>query len=280
MKKKIIIFLIPTIILAILFFISKSRANVLEIYIFNLKSGNSVFIRTPNDRRILFGSGGSQEILRKLTSILPFYDKDIDSIIEPDSEEKNTILFPQIIQRFNVKDIFIPAVNIGNASSSNFAIKNRMDKVNNIKEVLSQDILYKEDDLIINSEFPAKVEDFQYSKSSPPSIILRIKYQDLNLLVIGKASKKIQKYISSKFSNISTNQNVLVTFKNDTQSNISRELSDKLNITNMIYSKQKGTKTKSDDEYHDKDLQRINIKDYSYIKITKEIGSISIKGFR
>src|ERR1700690_3654211 len=54
---------------------------ILEIYAFNLKSGRSYFIRTPDDKRILVDGGANSEIIGELTRILPFYSRRIDSLI-------------------------------------------------------------------------------------------------------------------------------------------------------------------------------------------------------
>jgi hypothetical protein len=65
-----------------IYVVSVSRKPTkLELYVFNTPGNPSVFIRTPEDRRVLINGGSNSSIIRYLTDILPFYSKRIDQVV-------------------------------------------------------------------------------------------------------------------------------------------------------------------------------------------------------
>jgi hypothetical protein len=49
----------------------------------------AVFLQTSGGKRILINGGGNSEIIRKITKVIPFYSRHIDTIISTNEEDKN-----------------------------------------------------------------------------------------------------------------------------------------------------------------------------------------------
>ena len=80
----------------------ENRPAILEVYVFSLSSGRSIFIRTPEDKRILIDGGGNSDIVDELTQILPFYSRRIDAVVATNSEGNNVSGLIDVLNRYIV----------------------------------------------------------------------------------------------------------------------------------------------------------------------------------
>lgn len=179
------------------------RAHILEVYVFKKKGGPVVFVRTPNDKRLLVDSGSNAEIIRDLTEILPFYDKHIDALLATDEEDKHVTGFVDILDRIGVGNVYVPAINLeslGLASTSpliySVFLKTASEKSVPIKTLKALDEVAFDGEVEIKALFPVVAENFEYSKTSYPQIILSIKYGKTSVVLLFGATKKIQRYLN------------------------------------------------------------------------------------
>ncbi len=247
----------------------QQRPKVLEIYVFALKSGRSMFIRTPDDYRILVDGGGNSEIIRHLTSLIPFYSRRIDSIIITNTNGKNVSGLIDIVDRYMVDRVYIPKFIL-----EGLGLASLTDKIYEtfIETIKSKNIYTKEisagDELVLGGNllntnngsnsnkpistsfptaldsvgdlrvlakiiFPVQPDSFDYSRASAPEILMNISYGDSTILFLGDASKKVQKFIAS-----STNRtDVLIVSHSALSANMSPELMSLIQPKLLIYSK-------------------------------------------
>jgi beta-lactamase superfamily II metal-dependent hydrolase len=196
------------------------REPLMEIYAFNLKSGSSVFIRTPDDKRILINGGANSEVIRELTKILPFYSRRIDTIIATDIEDSDISGLIDVIERYAVDRVIIPAINvqtIGLASSTNQAYAIFLDTVHRLKIPLEKVSAGDKIDLgqkiggqkaYADILFPVASSSFMYSRASPPEIIMKISYGQTSFVLLGNATTKVQRFLASS-SNMETDVAVI-----------------------------------------------------------------------
>lgn len=195
------------------------REPILEVYVFNLKSGSSVFVRTPDDKRILINGGANSEVIRELTDILPFYSRRIDTVIATDADGKDVSGLIDVLERYSVDNVVAPAVtlqSIGLASTTDQIYATFLDTVRRLKiplrEVSAGDTLdfgQKIGGSPVSAEvlFPATSSStssnkgtFQYSRASAPEIIMRISYGKTSVMLLGNATTKVQKFIATSTS--------------------------------------------------------------------------------
>lgn len=178
----------------------------LEMYIFDTKGKPSIFIRTPKDFRLLIDGGANSEIMRRLTSVLPFYSRRIDQVIVTHDEGNYVSGLIDVIGRYKVELVSIPSLTLKNmslASSTDTIYETFIDTVHKskipIKEVSRGEVLVFAENFKAEILFPT-TNPFAYSKASPPEIIMKIIYGNTTFLLLGNASTKIQRYIAENIT--------------------------------------------------------------------------------
>jgi competence protein ComEC len=282
------------------------REPILEVYVFNLKSGSSVFVRTPDDKRILINGGANSEVIRELTDILPFYSRRIDTVIATDADGKDVSGLIDVLERYSVDNVVVPAVtlqSIGLASTTDQIYATFLDTVSRLKIPLRKvsagdtlDFGQKIGSSPVNAEilFPAASsngEKFQYSRASAPEIIMRISYGQTSVMLLGNATTKVQKFIASSTGSIISGDlggnlrtNVLVVPHSISTDSLSAEFMNKMKPEYIIYSQaitsssKKSTKkpAKVDPLYFILDDKRFNSREKGTIKAVSDGVSIKI----
>ena len=217
------------------------RPPILEIYFFTLKSGRSIFIRTPEDKRILIDGGADASVIRELTGILPFYSRRIDTIVSTGTDGKNVSGLIDVMDRFNIERAFIPAVtdvSLGFASTSDgiyFAFLDSLYlKKIAVHELKAGDRIDLDGKVSAEVLFPVPTEIFAYLKASSPELALRISYASTSAALLGAASRKVQKYIASTSA---SGVNLLAVSQSADPADMPAELINALQPEFLIYSK-------------------------------------------
>ncbi len=216
------------------------RPAVLEIFIFALKSGRSVFIRTPDDKRILIDGGANADVIRELTRILPFYSRRIDTIIATNSDARNVTGLIDVASRYDVEDAYVPAYtsgSLGLASSTDQIYSTLLETLASKKisrhEVKAGDSIILGKNVSVDIIFPVPPDQFEYSKSSPPELFMRISCGSTSFALLGDASRKIQKFIATS----SPEATDVMYVSQGAAEDVSPELMGEMNPTYFVYSK-------------------------------------------
>lgn len=165
------------------------RAQVLEVYFFDLDRGRSVFIRTPHNQTVLIDGGQNSQVLRELTKVLPFYRRRIDTVIVTNSPSKNTGGLSEVVRRYDVRKIIEPS--IMGTSTALVALEKEIARKNLISENLQNGDSFEIDGIQFNVLFPDS--SFKFNKTSMPELVLQISYLKNKILFLGDVSKTIQK---------------------------------------------------------------------------------------
>ncbi|MEK7641837.1 MAG: hypothetical protein AAB365_02475 [Patescibacteria group bacterium] len=179
------------------------RPSIAEAYVFALKSGRSTLIRTPDDHRILIDGGANSEVIRHLSSVLPFYSRRLDAVIATNTDGKNVSGLVDILERYQVDRVYIPAVTVsslGISTSTHLAYQVFIDTIESksieLKELVVGDTVFL-GDVAIEVLFPVSEDSFVYSRASAPELVLKISYGNSSILMMNGVSIKIQKHIAS-----------------------------------------------------------------------------------
>lgn len=219
------------------------RPSVLEVHVFSLQNGRSMFIRTPDDKRVIVDGGSNSEVIREISKILPFYSRRIDLVIATDSEAKNITGLIDIVSRYKIDRAYVPAFTVESLGLADpkddiysVFLKKLEDEGVKIEEVMAGRIINLDSKVSLKIYFPAKPESFSYSKTSAPEILFSINFGKNNISFLGSATNKVQKHVAS---NVSTrlNTDALIVSHSALPVNISKELVASLNPHNLIYSK-------------------------------------------
>ena len=274
------------------------REPVLEVYVFNLKSGSSIFIRTPEDKRILVNGGANSEVIRELTNILPFYSRRIDTIIAASALGKDVSGLIDVLERYSIDKVVVPGItlqSLGLSSTTDQTYAAFLDTVDRLKvplqEVSAGDTLdfgQKIGDKKVGARvlFPAAPSSLAYSKASAPEIILNISYGKTSVMLLGNATTKIQKFLAaSKSGADDLRANALVVPHGASSDSLSVAILDKMKPEYLVYSQAVAKSQKKSAPSKDKkadplyfilDDKRFNIKEKGTVKIVSDGSSLKI----
>jgi competence protein ComEC len=113
--KKEIKILIAIILLAVFLGLNVYSANIdndkLRVNFFDVGQGDGIFIQTPDGVDILIDGGPGKNILEKLNSVMPFYDKHIDILIITHEHEDHLRGAIEVMNRYKIDKIYYNDVN-------------------------------------------------------------------------------------------------------------------------------------------------------------------------
>jgi beta-lactamase superfamily II metal-dependent hydrolase len=276
---------------------AESRPPILEIYVFNLSGGRSIFIRTPEDKRYLVDGGFNSQVIREITGILPFYSRRIDGVIATDTEGRDISGLIDIIERYDVSDAYIPGITLevlGIASSSDHIFSTFTETLRRkgvrTHESIAGDHIRLDNKTDLKVLFPVHQDRFAYSKASSPEILFDISMGGTSVTFLGDASNRVQKFIAST-SPLMDKTDVLVISHSALPANTSPILMGKLHPDYLVYSKLiRNTSARSGMSSSSKkkaiedslarvgDMNRFNLKEEGTIKITSNGRQIHIVG--
>lgn len=160
--------------------------------------GDAIFIETPNGTQVLLDGGPNKKVLRELSQVMSFYDRSIDMIItsHPDADHIGGI--PEVLNRFEIKNILIPGV------GSDTDVYSEMINVAQKKDV---ELLYarqgrifldEENGVYLDILFPDRdVADFDKNMAS---VVAELVYGDATFLFTGDSPQSIENYLITKNS--------------------------------------------------------------------------------
>ena len=261
----------------------------LEMHIFDTKSKPSIFIRTPQDERILINGGANSDIIRHITSVLPFYLRRIDMIIVTNDDPSNVTGLIDVISRYQIGKIIIPALTIKSLSlsSSTDQIYDTFRKTIDalkipIVQVKGGDRVRLGTELDATILFPTSTTTFTYSKASSPELVMRMLYRETSFLLVGDISSKIQKYVAHSTSTAQYLLSDILFIPHSINGNsLSSDLIDEVHPKFVVYSQSPTTSTKSkkiDPLYSVMDDHRFNLKQKNTIMVLSDGKSARIDG--
>jgi competence protein ComEC len=164
----------------------------LHVSFFDVGQGDAIFIRTPEDQKILIDGGPDNTVLYKLGTVLPFYDKEIDLVIltHPHADHLTGLL--EVLKNYQVDQI----LTTGTVHTSPEYIQwLELIRENNIPCKIAQA------GQVINLEkakmeilYPFEVLDGQkVDDLNDSSIVCRLTYGQISFLFTGDISEKIEK---------------------------------------------------------------------------------------
>lgn len=283
---------------------NNQRPHILEIHVFSLSSGRSMFIRTPGDKRILVDGGGNSEVIRKLTEIIPFYSRRIDAVVATNTEGKNVSGLIDVMERYDIGQVYIPGQTLetlGLATSSDRIYETFLETAQKralpLQEVMAGMDISPDSKISIKALFPADRADFAYSKASGPELLIQISFENNSAIFLGNASPKVQKFLASSTVSYSFigYTNILIVSHSALPANMSEKLVSIIKPERLIYSKTlssqppkppqpTNSKTKKkevvDPLAYLAAADKLNIKEKGTLKVTSDGVQIQVENIR
>lgn len=170
------------------------RPEVLEVHFFDLKKGNAVFVRTPHGKTMLFGGGESNEIVKKLTEVMPVYCRRIDEVFLWGSANNNIGVI-DVLSRYGVGSIVVPAFTSASSSTSSSSIPSAPFS---IIESAARDRVVRINHMTDENELDGVLVSILDTSSSTVMNAIRVSYGHTHFLLIGDTTKKEQADIAKR----------------------------------------------------------------------------------
>ncbi len=231
-------------LLCLSFYIYKfeHKDSLLRVYFLSDSRARSIFIITPDKKRILIGLG-DKSIIRDITKIIPFYSRRIDYVFIPSAMQNQISGLIDVVNRYEIDKVFIP--DTLSTSTPLKVLLSTISKQKVDKHYISASETINIDKLKFNILFPYK--DFKFNKTSLPELGLEVVYSGTSLYLVGNLSKTIQKSIIKDIG-FYENKNIIEVFNSGGATKLDAVLLEKLKPSFMFNTKTKPTMWASNGE--------------------------------
>ena len=146
----------------------------LHVYMLDVGQGDAVLIRTPKDEYILVDGGPNDKVIQELSSVMPFYEHTIDTLIltHPHPDHINGLV--DVLRRFEVRQVILTGINY---DYSGYAVFLDLLAEKDIAVFIAGSNDYKMGALTFDMLFPFKsIQGRSYENVNNSSIVFRLIY--------------------------------------------------------------------------------------------------------
>ncbi len=163
-----------------------------QIIFFDVGEGDAIFIRTPENKKILIDGGANKKILYLLSKKLSFLETNLDLVIltHPHADHLNGLI--EVINSYRVKKILLTGVEY---ESPNYKYFLELIKLKGIKTIFAkkgQKIPFKEGEIEVLYPFEVLVGK-KFKDINQSSIVLKVKYKTITILLPGDIGIETEK---------------------------------------------------------------------------------------
>lgn len=189
-KKILVAFLISCLLLFLIFL--SGRDNILHVFTLNVGQGDSILIKSPQNKYILVDGGPDNSVLSELGEVLPYWQRSIDMVIltHPDSDHITGLIY--VLKTYQV-DLVL--------ADDSFCISDLCNEWNKVileknipkENVYSGDVYSIEPQLRFEFFWPEA--DYKSESVNSNSVVFRMTYNDFRMLFTGDLGKEEEKTI-------------------------------------------------------------------------------------
>ena len=180
--------------LSALVFSVRNEPGKLIVAFLDVGQGDATFITTPSGRQILIDGGPDRSVLRELAQHMPWWDRSIDVIIatHPDADHVSGLI--DVLQRYDTSLILEPGVMHDTPQAESLLSLVASEDAERILARRGQYIDFG-DGVRLEILFPDR--DVTHLETNTASIVSRIAYGEVSVLLTGDAPEAIETYLVS-----------------------------------------------------------------------------------
>lgn len=159
----------------------------LHIFVFDVGQGDSIFIRTPKNYKILIDGGPDERVLERLSSVLPFYDKSLDLVIltHPHADHINGLT--EVLKVYKVTKVLYNLVPYQSSEYQRFKDQVRAQNIDKRLFTVG-DKIELTDGVTLSCFWPQRQETFaELIDVNFASIVFRLDFGEFSALLTGDA---------------------------------------------------------------------------------------------
>ncbi len=188
-------------VLLISYIYHEINREFITIAFLDVGQGDAIFIEAPNGKQILIDGSESSVVVRRLSRILPFYDRSIDMLLVTHHDSDHTGGFPDIFKRFAV-DIYATSSRDDNDGLF-FELENLAEKEQSDRVVVSAGdkvMLDEEAGVYMKILWPPR--DVVIDDNNDSSVVVLLVYGENKFLLMGDAPQEAEENILRAFEDV------------------------------------------------------------------------------
>ncbi|MFT5359741.1 MAG: competence protein ComEC [Candidatus Paceibacteria bacterium] len=187
---------------AFIYFIQKNNlasSEYMAVSFLDVGQGDAIFIEAPNGVQMLIDSGPDNSVLQELSKVMPFWDRSIDVVVATHPDKDHIGGFPELFKRFKVGYVLDTEVISDTGIYREYlSQREKIDAKKLSSEAGQVIVLDKKSGVYVEVLFPGEnIENIKDKNDT--SIVLRVVYGESEVLLTGDASKKVEKFLVSKY---------------------------------------------------------------------------------
>lgn len=191
-------------ILLISFFVDQTnfeRSELLRVSFLDVGQGDATLIETPNGEQVLVDGGRGDIVLNRLTKVMKFYDKKIDTLIISHADLDHIGGFFDVIKTYKVEKVLRSNVSIESKYEEELLETARQYEIE-INEIKRGDLLIldSKNNVYIEVLSPGEIDEVKFDRNKN-SLVLRLVYGDLEFLLTGDATIFTEKELNNVYGN-------------------------------------------------------------------------------
>lgn len=192
------------------FYKNEKERKFLTVAFLDVGQGDSIFIEAPNGFQVLIDGGPDSKVVRELSKILPFYDREIDLVIATHGDSDHIGGLPEVFSRYKI-------LHYGhNRESRETNLFGKIDELAE-KEIESEIFLESGQEIILDQEknivlkilWPPRDYFEKESDSNDGSIVVLLDFNEVEFVLTGDAGQGIEEKILKVFKDDLQNIEVL-----------------------------------------------------------------------
>lgn len=179
--------------------LSSRRDGLLTVTVLDIGQGDAIFIKAPNGAQFIIDGGPADNLVSKLPTVMPFFDRSIDGIMVTNPDTDHYSGFLSVLGRYWVGKV----VEAGTKSDTPTyaALEKSIIEHNIVKTIARRGmriVLDREHGVYIQILFPDR--DVSDLSSNDGSIVAKLMYGDTSVMLQGDSPAKIEQYLLSIYS--------------------------------------------------------------------------------
>lgn len=172
--------------------------GILEISFFDVGQGDSILLELDQNKQVLIDGGPDKLIMEKLSEEMPFYDKTIELLILTHPDKDHITGLVSVLEFFNIGHILT-----GGAETDTIVYKKWRELVSEKQIPVSsagagQKIIL-DNSIALEVLWPETESHNGFYKANNKSVVLKLNYGEVDVLLTGDIEKKIERILVDQF---------------------------------------------------------------------------------
>ena len=172
----------------------EDHKGILTFAVLNIGQGDSLFIESSTGTQVLIDGGPDKNLMREISQVMPWYDRNIDMIVVTNSDKDHFDGFIPLLEKYKVDVVLEPGTN---SATSEYAFLEKEIAKKNIPKVLAR--RGQKIDLGGGAYLEILFPDRDVSKlaSNDGSIVMWLVYGETKILLEGDSTERIETYLTN-----------------------------------------------------------------------------------